>query len=199
MVGASLALLRDGALHSVSLTGVGIFCGLVGIYVAGRLVHEDEERLFASLSGADARRALLLIGVMAAHSAAEGAGIGVSFGDGERFGWAVTAMLALHNVPEGLAIALIMVPAGASVRSAAVWSVISSLPQPLIAVPAFAFVTIFAPALPWGLGLAGGAMIWMAAVHLIPEACEAIGRPRAWTLALFAAAAAFAALLFAGF
>ncbi len=94
----------------------------------------------------------------------------MAFGGEEAFGWAITIAIAIHNIPEGLAISLVMVPRGASVASAAAWSVVSSLPQPLMAVPAFLFVSVFAPALPVGLGLAAGAMLWMVAAELLPDA-----------------------------
>jgi zinc transporter ZupT len=67
---------------------------------------------------------------------------------------------------------LILVPRGESVRRAAGWSIFSSLPQPLLAVPAFMFVEAFTPFLPVGLGFAGGAMVWMVFSELIPEALE---------------------------
>lgn len=38
--------------------------------------------------------------------------------------------------------------------------------------PAFIFVTLFEPLLPIGLGLAAGAMIWMALAELLPDALE---------------------------
>ena len=58
-----------------------------------------------------------------------------------------------------------LVPRGLSVARAAAWSVFSSLPQPLMAVPAFLLVEWFKPLLPVGLGFAGGAMLWMVAVQ----------------------------------
>jgi zinc transporter ZupT len=82
----------------------------------------------------------------------------------------ITAAIAIHNIPEGLAISLVLIPRGASVRQAAAWSIFSSLPQPLMAVPAFLFVTVFAAALSVGLGFAAGAMIWMVFAELIPDA-----------------------------
>ncbi len=71
-----------------------------------------------------------------------------------------------------MAISLVLVPRGESVSRAAAWSVFSSLPQPLLAVPAFLFVETFQPFLPYGLGFAGGAMIWMVIAELIPDALE---------------------------
>jgi len=88
----------------------------------------------------------------------------------ERLGVLITLAIAIHNVPEGLAISLVLVPRGATVRAAAAWSVFSSLPQPLIAPLAYVFVEQFKPFLPVGLGVAAGAMIWMVFSELLPEA-----------------------------
>ena len=41
-----------------------------------------------------------------------------------------------------------------------------------MAVPAFLFVETFREYLPFGLGLAAGAMIWMVFAELIPEALQ---------------------------
>jgi zinc transporter, ZIP family len=108
--------------------------------------------------------------VMTVHSAAEGIGVGAAFADGSTLGLLITIAIAVHNIPEGLAISLVLVPRGVGVARAAWWSVFSSLPQPLMAVPAFVFVDVFAPLLPAGLGFAAGAMIWMVFAELTPEA-----------------------------
>jgi zinc transporter, ZIP family len=122
------------------------------------------------MEGADALRALLIVGVMTVHSFTEGVGVGVAFGGGEALGIAIAIAIAVHNIPEGLAISLVLVPRGASVKSAAGWSVFSSLPQPLMAVPAYLLVATFEPFLAVGLGFAAGAMLWLVARELLPEA-----------------------------
>jgi zinc transporter, ZIP family len=97
-------------------------------------------------------------------------GVGVSFGGGETLGLVIAIAIAVHNVPEGLAISLVLVPQGTSVARAAWWSVFSSLPQPLMAVPAYVFVEAFEEFLPAGLGFAAGAMLWLVVADLLPQA-----------------------------
>jgi zinc transporter, ZIP family len=107
---------------------------------------------------------------MTAHSAAEGIGIGAAFGDTAAFGLLIAVAIAIQNIPEGLAISLVLVPRGTPVWSAAGWSVFSSLPQPFLAVPAFLFVEQFSAVLPTALGFAAGAMVWMVGRELLPDA-----------------------------
>ena len=148
---------------------------------------------FGLLRGDDAIRALLIVAVMTVHSVAEGIGVGAAFGGGETLGLLIAVAIAVHNIPEGLAISLVLVPRGVSVRSAAGWSIFSSLPQPLLAVPAFLFVEAFAGVLPAALGFAAGAMVWMVARELLPEALEQapVTRVAATAAAAFAAMLAF--------
>lgn len=172
MLAASFQLVREGLAYSMPRTVLGMTAGLLAIVLAQRWLDRDHEVSVAELDGASARKALLILGVMTAHSFAEGIGVGVSFGSTVTFGIFMSIAIAVHNVPEGLAISLSMVPRGVPVWRAAWWSVFSSLPQPLMAVPAFLFVSFFEPFLPVGLGLAAGAMIWMAQSELVAEAIE---------------------------
>ncbi len=135
------------------------------------LARQDDLHV-GTLQGASALKAIMIVGIMTLHSFAEGVAVGVSFGGGKTLGGLITTAVAIHNIPEGLAISIVLVPRGVSAWRAGLWSIFSSLPQPLMAVPAFLFVTAFTPILPIGLGFAAGAMIWMVFAELIPDALE---------------------------
>jgi zinc transporter ZupT len=198
MLGASVSLVLEGAHRSSGRAVVGVLVGVVFISVLSRALHGPHAELsLGSLRGEDAMKAMLIVGVMTVHSIAEGVGIGAAFGGGEALGALIAIAIAIHNIPEGLAISLVLVPRGTSVRAAAGWSVFSSLPQPLLAVPAFLFVDAFASVLPAALGFAAGAMIWMVVRELLPEALVQ-ARPRSVVAAAvgsFLAMLAFQALL----
>lgn len=200
MLGASIGLIYEG-LNVEDMAGnsavwrlaLGVVVGIALILlVRAQLDHTDEAFHIGRLEGADAAEMLLIVGVMTAHSFAEGISVGVSYGDGATFGTFISLAIAIHNIPEGLAISLVLIPRGASVLRAAGWSIFSSLPQPIMAVPAYLFVLIFRPFLPFGLGLAAGAMIYMVFRELLPEAMEDVKRRTAYVTMGIAVAAMLA-------
>jgi zinc transporter, ZIP family len=192
MTAATAALLYEGGRKGSALTAVGFAAGALFMVGSRRLMKHRRGLTFATLHGADAAKAAAIVGAMTVHSFTEGAGVGVSFGGGKTLGLLIALAIAVHNIPEGLAVSLVMVPRGTGVARAAAWSVVTSLPQPLVAVPAYLFVEEFRSLLPVGLGFAGGAMIWIVAMQLLPDALRA-GSTR--NVAIVTAAAAVTMLL----
>ena len=178
MLTASFDLLQEALSEpgAIIRTVLGMSLGLILVLVSHRLLANrndgDEPLVIGALSGAAALDALLIVGVMTAHSFTEGAAVGVAHGGEGALGRILTTTIALHNIPEGLAISLVLVPRGVSAWKAAGWSIFSSLPQPIMAVPAFLFVQMFRPMLPVGLGFAAGAMLWVVFGELVPDANE---------------------------
>lgn len=184
MIAASYSLFVEGVTYedpsdSSSLgtsvrTAAGALLGLGFILATKSFLDQYEDLKVGGLGGTDARKALLIFFVMTLHSFSEGVGIGVSFGGvhGSELGVFISASLAVHNVPEGLAIAVVLLPRGVSVMTACLWAICTSLPQPVMAIPAYLFVHYFIPVLPVGLGFAGGAMAWVAICELLMEAIE---------------------------
>jgi zinc transporter ZupT len=176
MLAASFDLLHEAeGYQSVPLV-FGLVAGCLFIKVMQDWLHQYEDVKFEGFSGANAQKILLFIGIMAAHAVGEGSGVGVSFCG--RRGWAhgllVTLAIGLHNIPEGLAVATVLVARGTSPRKALEWTLLCALPQPLFAVPSYIFVDSFRALLPASMGFAAGCMIWIVIAELLPDALEAL-------------------------
>ncbi len=175
MTGASVGLSWEAGSISIFKLGLGLSFGVL-LVVATNLLLSDpqdtEDHAIIKVTDAGFRRVLVMLGVMTAHSFAEGIGVGVSFGGRQGLGDIISTAIAIHNVPEGIAICLVLIPRGYSKLKASLWSIFSSLPQPIMAVPAFLFVLAFKPFLPIGLGLAAGAMFYLVVFELLPESLE---------------------------
>ncbi len=200
MAAATALLAWEGAVASAPWMVVGAIVGIAALGLFQRALGHHDDLHVGELRGADASRAITIVAVMTVHSFAEGVGIGVAYADGATLGLVIAFAIAVHNIPEGLAISAVLVPRGATVAAAAGWSIVSSLPQPVMAVPAFLFVESFGPLLAPGLGFAAGAMAWMVACQLIPDArANARPLPLAGVFAVaFAAMAALEIFLVAG-
>jgi zinc transporter, ZIP family len=169
MLGASAALFYEGVLRDPLGTGLGALAGVGFILATRALLGRQRDAHIGQLRGARGMTALLVIGVMTVHSFTEGVALGVSFAGEESLGILIAIAIAIHNIPEGVAVSLALVPFGEPPHKAALWSIFSSFPQPLMAVPAFLAVRTFEPLLSTGLGFAGGAMVWMVFTQLLPE------------------------------
>eukprot|EP00287_Rhodomonas_sp_CCMP768_P008337 CAMPEP_0196723574 /NCGR_PEP_ID=MMETSP1091-20130531/5671_1 /TAXON_ID=302021 /ORGANISM="Rhodomonas sp., Strain CCMP768" /LENGTH=357 /DNA_ID=CAMNT_0042065529 /DNA_START=159 /DNA_END=1232 /DNA_ORIENTATION=- len=157
---------------------LGVLLGMGFVVVSKRYLEEHEDLKLADIGGMEATKMVLIVGVMTLHSFAEGLGIGVSFcgNKGAHLGLVISASLAVHNVPEGLAVALVLIPRGVPKFQTLLWSICTSLPQPLIAAPVFLFVEAFIAWEPLGLGFAAGAMLWVCCSELITDALKEVSQ-----------------------
>ncbi|KAL6139045.1 hypothetical protein ACLB2K_064322 [Fragaria x ananassa] len=173
MLAASFDLIQEGQGHGPGNWVVfGILAGGIFILLCKKFLEQYGEVSMLDIKGADATKVVLVIGIMTLHSFGEGSGVGVSFAGSKGFsqGLLVTLAIAVHNIPEGLAVSMVLASRGVSPQNAMLWSVITSLPQPLVAVPSFMCADAFSKFLPFCTGFAAGCMIWMVVAEVLPDA-----------------------------
>lgn len=116
------------------------------------------------------RRIWLFVAAITLHNFPEGLAVGVSFGTGNVAAGTTTAIgIGLQNMPEGLALAAAVATLGYSRRTALLAALASGLVEPIGGLIGVSIVSISAPLLPWGLGFAAGAMIYVVASEIIPQ------------------------------
>ena len=135
---------------------------------------------------------VLFILAITLHNVPEGLAVGVGFGavatDPSALGGAISLMLAIgiQNVPEGLAVSVAAVNAGLDRRLYAVFAGLRSgvveLPLAILGAGAVAVVQ---PLLPYAMGFAAGAMIFVISDEIVPET-HLRGHERVATLGLMA-------------
>jgi zinc transporter ZupT len=181
MLSASVFALADEALGRGGAAEVvaGMLSGALFFSWTSRLI-EQRGWTFEGWSSRSSKQAILLLLTLFVHSIPEGAAIGVGYATGEiKFGWLLAVAIAVHNIPEGTAVSLPLRANGASVVKCIWYSILTSMPQPIVAVPAFLLVQYFQPLLPASLGFAGGAMIFLVIQELLPESFEHSSRTEA--------------------
>ncbi len=149
---------------------------LVGAAVIGLLNRfAPVDMLAIGPAGAShlSRRIWLFIIAITLHNFPEGAAVGVSFGGGDfQQGLATAFGIGVQNMPEGLAVSAAMASLGYARGPAFMGALASGLVEPVGGLIGASVVHLLPGALPWGLGLAAGAMIYVVTAEIIPETRE---------------------------
>ncbi len=115
-------------------------------------------------------RVWLFVLAIALHNLPEGMAIGVSFAKGDMsVGLPLTSAIALQDIPEGLAVAMSLRAIGLGPLRAVLIAGATGLMEPLGALLGIGLSSGLAIAYPMGLGLAAGAMIFVVSHEVIPE------------------------------
>jgi zinc transporter ZupT len=187
MLSASVFALADKALRRGAALDVigGMLAGALFFAWTARLVSRRHWRI-KGWSDRDSRQPILLIATMFVHSVPEGVAIGVGYATGDvRFGLLLAIAIAVHNIPEGTPVSLPLRERGASIALCAGYAVLTSVPQPLMAVPAFLLTSWLQPLVAPSLGFAGGAMIFLVMSELVPQSLASCTRSEtAWAVTL---------------
>jgi ZIP family zinc transporter len=124
------------------------------------------------------RRSMLLISAITLHNIPEGLAVGVAFGavaagiDGASLGAAMALAIGIgiQNFPEGTAVAMPLRREGLSRAKCFFYGQLSAMVEPVAGVIGAAAVVLARPILPYALAFAAGAMIFVVAEELVPEA-----------------------------
>lgn len=157
-----------------------------------RTVNENREETYSAseeaLNQASAlsqwKRIMLLVIAITVHNIPEGLAVGVSFGaigntESATFESArnLAIGIGIQNFPEGLAVSLPLHAAGFSMFRAFWYGQLSGMVEPIFGVLGAVAVTVASLILPYALSFAAGAMIYIVADDILPEAHTRFVKP----------------------
>ncbi|TXF98994.1 ZIP family metal transporter [Massilia arenae] len=158
-----------GNWESSLMVGAGIMFGAGAILLLGRAVR-TEGILTNDPDKVSLRRAWLFVWAVALHNLPEGLAIGVAFaGIDVEKATSLATGVSIQDVPEGLVVALALHAVGYSRLTAVAMGVASGLVEPIAAVFGVALIGISAGLLPYALAAAAGAMLLVIVNDVIPE------------------------------
>jgi zinc transporter, ZIP family len=163
----------------------GTALGAIAIDLLHRLMpHEHFGKGLENAERSGLARVWLFAIALALHNLPEGLAVGVGAASGDaRVSWPVTLSIGVQNAPEGLIVAVAFVAAGYQKRTALLVTLATGLVEPVGAMFGFAALQIAAAALPAALAFAAGAMLYVVSHEIIPESHRE-GRSAAATFGL---------------
>jgi len=184
----------DNNLLAVAIVVGGLLLGAMALLVVHRRV--PHEHFILGKEGPDTRalrRVWLFVIAITLHNFPEGMAVGVGFsGTGISNGTSLAIGIGLQNVPEGWAVAASMIAIG-YLRTEAFWvACLTGFVEPIGGALGSAAIWLAEPLMPWILGFAAGAMLFVISDEIIPET----HRRGYENLATFALLIGFALMMF---
>ncbi|MCM2254695.1 MAG: ZIP family metal transporter [Vicinamibacteria bacterium] len=181
LAASAFSLLLPGLEAATALTGsaprgsavvvLGMTLGVLLMLGLDRFTpHEHESAGPCGPGHEHCGRLWLFVFAIALHNLPEGMAIGVSFAQADlAVGLPLTTAIALQDVPEGLAVALALRSAGFRPLLSVAVAAGTGLLEPAGALLGVSLSSGLALAYPIGLGLSAGAMIFVVSHEVIPE------------------------------
>jgi ZIP family zinc transporter len=150
---------------------VAVLLGAASLAFANRAVpHEHFLLGRAGPRDSALRRTWLFVLAITLHNFPEGLAVGVGYGSGDMARATTLAIgIGLQNMPEGLAVAAALAALNYNRWLAVAIGGATGLVEPIAGLLGVAAVSVFQPLLPWGLGFAAGAMIFVISNEIVPE------------------------------
>jgi ZIP family zinc transporter len=160
-----------GKVAAVTLVMTAVMLGAISLALINRYVpHEHFIIGRAGIESSTLRRIWLFVIAITLHNFPEGLAVGVGFGTGDIAQGTVLAIgIGLQNVPEGLAVAAALLSLRYSRLMAVLVGAASGLVEPIGGALGVFAVAVSKPLLPWGLGFAAGAMLFVISNEIVPE------------------------------
>lgn len=174
MLGTAYVIVVAGLNREVVAGASGAFLG-IGFIHWTHLIARTEDLDLNRLDQTGPEYGYQVLLVQSLHSASEGVAIGVAMSLNIGLGVFVTLAFAVHNIPEATVLCTVLRARGIRLRDAAGLAVLTNVSLILLAIVAFSLITAAPSLLPWALGFAMGALVYLVMMEPLPESYRQAG------------------------
>jgi ZIP family zinc transporter len=151
--------------------GGGIALGMAAVLLLGRIADHGAPAQPLPGAAMPVRHAWLFVAAVAIHNLPEGLAIGVAYAGVDALkAHSLATGIAIQDVPEGLVVAMALRAVGYGRGFSTAMGMLSGLPEPCAAVAGALLIAYSAALLPWGLAAAAGAMLFVICHEVVPAA-----------------------------
>ena len=152
--------------------GIGIALGVFLIYAIDRFL--PHEHLVKGYEGPRSmrdrlRKVWLLVIAVIIHNLPEGLAVGTSLVYNLQVGLVTTIAIGIQDFPEGTVVSLPLAAIQKKRLQPIMMGILSGFAEMAMVLVGAYFFTLFSWLLPYGLGMAGGAMLYVTVKEMIPE------------------------------
>ena len=163
--------IAESAIMAVLMVACGLLLGATGLHLIHRYL--PHEHFITGKEGPDAptlKRIWLFVIAITLHNFPEGMAVGVGFAGGSvSNGITLATGIGLQNIPESLAVAASMLAIDYTRTQAFLVASLTGLVEPVGGLVGSSAVWLAQPLMPWVLGFAAGAMLFIISDEIIPE------------------------------
>lgn len=149
---------------------IGLLLGIVILYLLDAYFPHKHHYSDECRAGRFKKMGVLLGIGIALHNIPEGLAIGAGYVSDDMLGLGLAVMIAIQNVPEGIAMATALCIGGLRNASIVMATALAGVPMGIGALVGALVGSISAPFLTLSLGFAAGAMLYIICDELIPDA-----------------------------
>jgi ZIP family zinc transporter len=164
-------ILRVDRPTAAAVVLAAVLLGAAALFMVNHVV--PHEHFVSGRQGSQrikAQRIWLFIIAITLHNFPEGLAVGAGFGGGDlAAGTKLAIAIGLQNAPEGLSVAVALVALGHGRLHALLIATATGLVEPVGGLISIAAISLAQELLPWALGFAAGAMLFVISNEIIPE------------------------------
>ncbi len=164
-----MELLEEAIAASFTHGMLGLVAGILAFVVLDHLIPHHHPVSNETSSPSLMRKGSFIALGIALHNLPEGMAIGAGFSASTATGVALALIIALHNIPEGMAVAVPLVAGGMKRSNAVALSIAAGLPMGAGALLGSLMAGVSPASLSWAMGFAAGAMLYIVCDELIPD------------------------------